>query len=225
MTIRSPGFEPHYSGGGSKCAPYEDAAIAACDLQGKIDAAVMEYVRSVERDDREILEKTTGQRQRVLRLWVIAEKSVGEISEMLGVSKWTVERRLMGIVPGKAFSSKFEQVFFENRLLPVDAEVEKHIACAYWKVQESADCMLPQVRRLIIQHEANARKIMARHYSQTKAIGDAVAKLGARDRRIITAHLYEGREWLDIAEELGLSESRVKHIYAAVISKIALVSA
>ena len=225
LTLHSPGFEPHYGGSGKKSAPYEDGIIAACDMQDAIDEAVRVYVQSVEADNREILEKTTGQRQRVLRLWTIAEKSVGDIATILGICEKTVDRRLSGIVQEKAYASKFEQMFFETRLMRVDAQIEEYIAYAYREVEDYVECTYLEVEDLIAKHKAKAAEIMARHDKQAEAIKAAVAKLDKRDNYIVMAHLAAGKEWLDVAEELGLSESHVRRLYVKAISGMSVVSA
>ena len=222
MSMSSPGFEPHYGGSGKKSAPFESDIIAACDMQDEIEEAVRVYVQSVEADNRDILEKTTGQRQRVLRLWTIAEKSISDIATILGICEKTVGRRLSGIVQEKAYASKFEQTFFETRFMRVDSMVEDYIARAYSDVEDYVDCTYHEVEDLIKIHRARATDIMAKHDRQAETIKAAIAKLDERDRYIVLGHLAAGKEWLDVAEELRLSESRVKHAYAEIISRIAL---
>ena len=224
-TISSPGFEPHYGGSGKKCAPFEADIIAACDMQDAVDEAVRVYIQSIEADNREILSKTTGQRQRVLRLWTIAEKSIGDIATILGICEKTVERRLSDMVSEKTYASEFQQAVFETKLMRVDAMIEECIARMYREVEKYVDCFYLEVDELISRHKANAKNIMAKHDRQANAIKDAISRLDKRDHYIVMAHLAGGKEWIDVAEELGLSESHVRRLYVNIISKMSVVSA
>ena len=155
-SLSSPGFEPHYSSGHAREAPFERYILAACDMQDEIDAAVMDVVNSYETDNADILAKTSGQRQRALRLCFICGKNDEYIADRLGVNVWTVERRLRGDYGEKAPEGKFTALVAESRLLPIDAEVEEHLARTYRNVQRMVGETYREVEELILVHERRA---------------------------------------------------------------------
>ncbi len=55
---------------------------------------------------------------------------------------------------------------------------------------------------------------------QTRTLAHALARLGERDRLVVTLHYYEGLPQKDIAAVLHLSESRVSQIHTAVMNSL-----
>jgi RNA polymerase sigma factor for flagellar operon FliA len=52
------------------------------------------------------------------------------------------------------------------------------------------------------------------HSETLNMLGDAVESLPERERFVVTAYYRQGRSMRDIADELGVSESRVSQLHA-----------
>ena len=199
--LSSPGFEPHYNASRSTEAPYERYIIDACDMQEDIDQAVSDVIRSFEEDNADILSKATGQRQRAMRLCFLSSKSDEYIAERLGIGVRTVEARLRGS-PEKVPDGAFASYVAETRLLPIDAEVEDHLAKTYRNVQRMAGESYEEVERLISYHEARAADHRKDYQLRLRKIDDAVGRLSGKDR--ITVQMWlDGANWSEIGNAIG----------------------
>ena len=209
--VSSPGFEPHYNSGRKYAAPYEHYVMAACDLQEDIDNAVLEIIKGYENDNQEILNKSTGQRQRALRLCFICAKSDEYIAGRLGINVRTVEIRLRGKTAEKAPEGKFAAYCLETKLLPIDAEIEDYLAETYIRVEEMADEKYDVVDKLIRYHKHMAEVKRKQYERRTERINGIIDGMEGK-AKIIVRLWYEGKSWDVISKAAGCSMSHAKKL-------------
>ena len=194
-SLHSPSFEYSYNPNKPSCSGFEDSIIDAIDLQDDIDVAMAACVRSIEEDYRR-LTALSGQRRVVLMLWNLCGKSVEYIADRLGVSTYTIERRLNG-EKGKPVP--------EELLLPIEAEVEEYIVWMYRELQTEAGARYDEVEKLILLHQRKAKTDRERHSSWLKGLD--------KRTRYIVAQRGMGVSWEDIASSLGCSVRQAKRYF------------
>ncbi|MBQ3393778.1 MAG: hypothetical protein IJG64_01335 [Oscillospiraceae bacterium] len=197
----SPGFEMHYNASRCTEAPYEKYIIEACDMQEDIDKAVADVIQSFEDDNTDILSKTTGQRQRAMRLCFVCGKDDEYIADRLGIGIRTVEARLRGS-PEKIPDGAFASFVTETRLLPIDAEVEEYLAKTYRNVQRMAGESYEEVEKLIAYHEARAADHRKQYAIRCGKIIEAKKNLVDEEKIIIEMWLG-GSSWSEIGDAVG----------------------
>ena len=211
-SISSPGFEPHYSSSRNTAAPYEAYIIAACDMAEEIDEAVRAIVDGIEADNAEILKKASGQRQRALRLKFICNKPEKDIADRLGLSVKTLQNRMEGM-DEKAPDGEFAVFCLETELLPIDAEIEEHIAYTYERVELMAEERYPDVDKLILRHRAKGRALR-RKYAKHKARIDRFVESLEGKQRIIAEMWLDGKSKREIMDAAECSARWVEKILA-----------
>ena len=210
--LSSPGFEPHYNASRCTEAPYERYIIDACDMQEDIDQAVSDVIRSFEEDNADILSKATGQRQRAMRLCFLCGKDDEYIASRLGIGVRTVEARLRGS-PEKVPDGAFASYVAETRLLPIDAEVEDHLAKTYRNVQRMAGESYEEVEKLIAYHTARAADHRKKCRVRLRKIDDAIGRLDGKDR-VIARMWVDGAKWKEIGNAAGCTPNHAKKLFS-----------
>ena len=194
-SLHSPSFEYSYNPNKPTSSGFEDTIIDAVDMQEEIDEAMGNCVRSIE-DDYHRLMALSGQRRIVLMLWSLCGKSVDYIANRLGVSTYTVERRLNG-EKGKHVP--------EELLLPIEAEVEEYIVWVYQQLQIEVGAKYNEVEQLILLHQRKAKKDRERHSSWLKRLD--------KKTRYVFGQREKGVCWEQIAASLGCSVRQAKRHY------------
>ena len=202
----------HYNASRCTEAPYEKYIIEACDMQEDIDKAVADVIQSFEDDNTDILSKTTGQRQRAMRLCFVCGKDDEYIAERLGIGIRTVEARLRGS-PEKIPDGAFASFVTETRLLPIDAEVEEYLAKTYRNVQRMAGESYEEVEKLIAYHEARAADHRKQYAIRTQKINDAINRLDGKERVIIRMWV-DGARWKEIGISAGCTPNHAKKLFS-----------
>ncbi len=203
-TLASPGFNQSYNPNRGREAPYEKYVLAAVDMQDDIDEILLSLVNDYEEDNRRILTETKGQRQRALRLKFICAKSHEEIARILGIKPKVVEERMKGLTAEKVPEGEFARFVTETRLLPVDAEIEDHLAYTYERLQDMVGAMYDEVGLLIIRHRTRARAYREKYKERMEFIQSVVDGLEEPRRKIVEMWL-DGQKRKAIASATGMS--------------------
>ena len=208
-SVGSPGFEPHYNSSRKTSAPFENKLLDVCDIEEEIDAAFRAFVKSIEYDNNKFLTEAKGQRQRVLRLYHIANKREGYISELLGVTEQTVKNRLAGNI------DEFEgdDILQENQLLVADEYVERYIAWMYRTLQCEIGEQYNEVERLIAYHEDCADTIRSRYEARVGRMYEEIDRLKGRARNVVELRLNTKDTWNNISAAAGCTSRHAKRLF------------
>ena len=58
------------------------------------------------------------------------------------------------------------------------------------------------------------------HWLEQIALGEAIGRLSARERRILSLRFYDGRTQMEVAREIGISQAQVSRLEKGAISRI-----
>lgn len=73
---------------------------------------------------------------------------------------------------------------------------------------------------IFVMDQISDNKNIDDNWTESIALGEAIDRLGERERRIVTLRFFEGKTQMEVAEEVGISQAQVSRLEKSAIDFI-----